>query len=160
MSAAFAKLVERAELRASETALGGDAALIRDLVTALKEKGPAKGATLPSQVISNTRKGSKMNIHASIMVAVPFPAQSAGDEMDQAVIRFRIISKLVDSRSSLDSDDLNEIQTILCDALDILEPVRAFLERINDTTESQDMFIDCRRQWIADKAKLAEWVSA
>lgn len=118
-----------------------------------QKKGPASPASDPSHGSNFPRKGKAMNAHTHITQLVPYPAQTPFNELDQAMIRLRIIGKLIESRRSLELEEVNDITALLYDAMDTLEPVSAYLDDIEYEVGHQERFIECRRRWLIERTQ-------
>jgi hypothetical protein len=85
-------------------------------------------------------------------VTVPFPSQDPLDEMDESLARLRALycSLLADSQGLTDfsSDDAC---ALLNDALNQLDPIRAFLAENEFDDNLRMPFLECRRAWFARK---------
>lgn len=123
------------------------------MTAAPKRKGPEALERLPSRAQSEPDKGSKMNAHTHITQLVPYPSQTPFNEYDQAMIRLRIVGKLIESRKTLDLEEINDVMTLLYCAMDTLEPVGSYLDEIEYEEGHQQRFIECRRRWLIERTQ-------
>lgn len=123
------------------------------MTTAPKRKGPTRTAIRSSRVPNKSCEGKAMNAHTHITQLVPYPSQSPANELDQAMIRLRIIGKLIDSRQSLDLEDVNDVMSLLYSAIDTLEPVGLYLLEAGYEEGRQQRFIECRRRWLIERTQ-------
>jgi len=94
-----------------------------------------------------------MNAHTPSTVLVPFQAQTPYNEYYNALIHLRMIGRLFEERKSLDAEEINDLQTLLYEALDTLEPVGAYLDEIEYEEGHQARFVQCRRDWYVNRLK-------
>ena len=118
-----------------------------------QKKGPASVGALPSRVPNKSCEGKAMNAHTHITQLVPYPSQSPVNELDQAMIRLRIVGKLIESRKTLDLEEINDVMTLLYCAMDTLEPVGSYLDEIEYEEGHQQRFIECRRRWLIERTQ-------
>lgn len=117
-----------------------------------QKNGPASAGTDPD-LGSIPTGNQEMNMHAPTTIIVPFQAQTPFNEYYNALIHLRMIGRLFEERKSLDAEEINDLQTLLYEAMDTLEPVGAYLDEIEYEDGHQSRFIECRRNWYQKRAE-------
>lgn len=82
---------------------------------------------------------------------IPYSGQSPNDELLRAKRLLAVLSVATSAAGNKDRDlDYHTVANVLDDAIDIIEPVLAFLDDL-DVKGMDTQFAECRRQWVLAK---------
>ena len=122
------------------------------MTAALKAKGPEALERLPSRVQTNPAKGKAMNVATNTTAAraapvVPHPAQTPYLDLHGAMALLRILhDRLLEG--PLCAEESANFSFLISQAFHLMEPVRDYLDSIEDSEGQQEIYLDARRDWI------------